>query len=215
MACCLCCRCRSKVQIKKPAQRELIEKQAFQLFAARGFKRTRMAQIAAAAGMTVANIYVYFPSKAHLLYAIYRPMLMEQLEALAAAVRTLQGSEARVRRIFAGLWVDVPAEHNNFANNLMQALAEADPEEGKADAEFLTACETFVTNLLRESLPAERRHLVEDNRIAHLIWMAFDGFVINRRLGDVRNSTGIADLVADLLLTGAALPARRIKAVRA
>jgi len=203
------------MQIKKPAQREQIEQQAFALFAEKGFRRTTMAQIAVAAGMTVANIYVYFPSKTHLLYAIYRPILTAQLEALAAAVRGLDGSEARVRRIFAGLWVNIPAEHNNFANNLMQALAEADPRQGKADRDFLTACENFVTDLLRESLPAPRRHLVDDNRIAHLIWMAFDGFVINQRLGDVRNSTGIADLLADLLLHGAALPARRVKAVRA
>ena len=82
----------------------------------------------------------------------------------------------------------------------MQALAEADPKQGKADREFLDQCERFVSDLLRECLPPDRHHLADDARVATFIWMAFDGFVINWRLGDTRNSAGVADLVADLIL---------------
>jgi AcrR family transcriptional regulator len=188
------------VQVKKASQRDLILRQAFRLFAKRGYKQTTMAQIAAAARMTVANIYVYFPSKMHLLYAIYRPMLMSQLEQLAAEVRALATHDAKVRRLLSGIWRDLAASHNGFANNLMQALAEADPKQGKADREFLNQCETFVIDLLRESLPPARRHIADDARVATFIWMAFDGFVINWRLGDTRNSADVAELVADLIL---------------
>src|SRR3546814_920933 len=109
------------VQVKKPAQRETILKRAFQLFARKGFKKTTMAEIAAASNMTVANIYVYFPSKLHLLYEIYQPLLKNQLSALADEVRVVDDPRERLRRIFMGLWETIPATHNGFANNLMQA----------------------------------------------------------------------------------------------
>ncbi|HEX7008054.1 MAG TPA: TetR/AcrR family transcriptional regulator [Alphaproteobacteria bacterium] len=194
------------VQVKKPAQREAILKRAFQLFTRKGFKKTTMAEIAAASNMTVANIYVYFPSKLHLLYEIYRPLLKSQLEALAEEVRAIEAPRDKLRHIFNGIWNTIPAENNGFANNLMQALADEPPRRGKI-SDLLSWCEDFVTELVRESLPPERRALVSDQRLAHLTWMAFDGFVINWRLGDIRDTEGIVELFCDLLLGEAVAPA--------
>jgi AcrR family transcriptional regulator len=197
------------VQVKKPAQREAILKRAFQLFQRKGFKKTTMAEIAAASRMTVANIYVYFPSKLHLLYEIYEPLQKRQLETLAEEVRKIDGPRDKLRHLFYGLWQAIPAEDNGFANNLMQALADEPPGRGKI-SDLLTWCENFVTALIRECLPEERRALAADNRLAHLAYMAFDGFVINWRLGDIRDTEGIVDLVCDLLLgevTAVAQPA--------
>ncbi|MFG5862441.1 hypothetical protein [Metapseudomonas sp. CR1201] len=36
--------------------------------------------------------------------------------------------------------------------------------------------------------------------MAHILWMAFDGFVINQRIGDTRNVEHLADLLVVLLL---------------
>jgi AcrR family transcriptional regulator len=199
------------VQVKKPAQREAILKRAFQLFQRKGFKKTTMAEIASASRMTVANIYVYFPSKLHLLYEIYEPLQKRQLETLAAEVRQIVAPRDKLRHLFYGLWQALPAENSGFANNLMQALADEPPGRGKIN-DLLTWCENFVTALIRECLPEERRALAADNRLAHLTFMAFDGFVINWRLGDIRDTEGIVDLVCDLLLgevTAAAQPAVR------
>jgi AcrR family transcriptional regulator len=199
------------VQVKKPAQREAILKRAFQLFQRKGFKKTTMAEIASASRMTVANIYVYFPSKLHLLYEIYEPLQKRQLETLAAEVRQIAAPRDKLRHLFYGLWQALPAENSGFANNLMQALADEPPGRGKIN-DLLTWCENFVTALIRECLPEERRALAADNRLAHLTFMAFDGFVINWRLGDIRDTEGIVDLVCDLLLgevTAAAQPAVR------
>jgi len=204
------------VQVKKPAQREAILKRAFQLFARKGFKKTTMAEIAAASNMTVANIYVYFPSKLHLLYDIYRPLLKGQLEALAEEVRHIEAPRDKLRRIFNGVWSAIPAENNGFANNLMQALADEAPGRGKV-SDLLSWCEKFLTELVRDSLPPDRKSLVDDQRLAHLTWMAFDGFVINWRLGDIRDTEGIVELVCDLLLGEAAaqtVPATRPAARR-
>ena len=37
--------------------------------------------------------------------------------------------------------------------------------------------------------------------LAHVIWMAFDGFAVNRRLGDTRDMNALTDVFVDLLLS--------------
>lgn len=59
--------------------------------------------------------------------------------------------------------------------------------------------DAFLTAMIQESLPPERCHIVDDRLLAHVIWMAFGGFVINQRIGDVRNVGPIADMMIDLL----------------
>ncbi len=54
--------------------------------------------------------------------------------------------------------------------------------------------------MIAENLPESRRHLLHDRLFAHLAWMAFDGFAINHRIGDLRNIEAIADITTDLLL---------------
>jgi hypothetical protein len=54
--------------------------------------------------------------------------------------------------------------------------------------------------MLNSALPAERLAMLEGDRLSNLWWMAYDGFVINRRIGDVRDVAGVVDVVCDLLL---------------
>jgi AcrR family transcriptional regulator len=68
----------------KHGKQELIAKAALTLFQQQGFSATKMAQIASAAGMTAANLYVYFDSKLAILYEVYRPWLRAQLSTLSA-----------------------------------------------------------------------------------------------------------------------------------
>jgi AcrR family transcriptional regulator len=57
-------------QVLKPAVRARIEAAALRCFADRGYARTSMAEIAAAAGTAPANVYRYFPSKEALFSAV-------------------------------------------------------------------------------------------------------------------------------------------------
>src|SRR5580658_3405434 len=77
------------VQIKKPDIRQAILEGAFTSFSRNGYASTSIADIAAAANITSSNIYVYFPSKLHILYDIYRPWLTEQLLKLQKSIRRL------------------------------------------------------------------------------------------------------------------------------
>ncbi|WP_429481754.1 hypothetical protein [Paraburkholderia youngii] len=41
---------------------------------------------------------------------------------------------------------------------------------------------------------------MDEAMLSRQIWMAFDGFVINQRLGDVRDVEAVASLIAALVL---------------
>ncbi|MBB5501132.1 helix-turn-helix domain-containing protein [Paraburkholderia sp. MM5384-R2] len=58
----------------KHGKHGLIAQAAHRLFQQQGFTATKMAQIASAAGMTAANLYVYFDSKLAILYEVYRSL---------------------------------------------------------------------------------------------------------------------------------------------
>jgi len=189
------------VQIKKPDIKQAILEGAFTSFSRNGYAATSIADIAAAANITASNVYVYFPSKLHILYDIYRPWLTDQLLKLQKSIRRLRSPRLRMRRIFIGLWSDIPAADHCFANALMEALALSSPGAGKV-SDLLSWSESFLTDLLRECLPEDRQRLTHDHVLSHILWMAFDGFAMNMRVGDTRNIETLADYMTDLLLGG-------------
>lgn len=188
-------------QIKKSGMREAILESAFDLFSRKGYTPTTMAEIARASNMTVANLYVYFDSKLSILYEIYQPWLESQLENLATSVRKFRTPKSRLRRIFIGMWGDIPAADYSFANALIEALAVAPRGMAKPNT-LLMQVESFLTALIAECLPERQAHLVKNDLLAHIIWMAFDGFVINQHLGDLRDMGSIADIMTNLLMDG-------------
>jgi AcrR family transcriptional regulator len=169
-------------QTKKPAVREAILAAALQLFSAHGYNATTLSQIARAAGVSTANLYVYFGSKMAILYAIYDPWLRRRLETLAADLPARRTPQAKLRRIVETLWRDIPAEANGFANNIMQAISGAAPGEAY-DPSLLRWCEARLATMLAESLPPRRRDALDLRRLAHLIFMAFDGYAMKVHLG--------------------------------
>ncbi|WP_321167039.1 TetR/AcrR family transcriptional regulator [Caballeronia cordobensis] len=190
-------------QVKKAEVREAILAAAFSAFSSKGYSATTMTEIARQAGTTVANIYVYFDSKLVILYEIYQPWLNRQLDALRTEVLLLSNPRKKIRRIIHGLWADIPAADHSFANALIDALASA-PVGMRKPGNLLASVETFLTRLLVDSLPPERVSVVHGELLAHLIWMAFDGFVINHRIGDERDMEKISAMMVDLLLGPAA-----------
>jgi AcrR family transcriptional regulator len=179
--------------------REAILQAAFDLFSRKGYTPTTMAEIARTSSMTVANLYVYFDSKLLILNELYRPWLDGQLLALADSVRKFRSPRAKLRRIFIGLWGDIPAADHCFANALIEALA-VSPQGMSKGTTLLIDAENFLGELIAECLPDDASVDLKDGLLAHILWMAFDGFVINNRIGDVRDIERIADIMTDMLL---------------
>lgn len=186
-------------QIKKPEVREAILQAAFELFSRKGYTTTTMAQIARTANMTVANLYVYFDSKLLLFYEIYKPWLQEQLATLQESVNRLRTPRAKLHRIIIGVWRDIPSHDNHFANAMIEALASS-PVGTKKPGNLLEYAEKFIYDMMIECLPEKKRARFNQQLFTHIIWMAFDGFVINRRINDVRDMNEIAEMMTELLL---------------
>lgn len=189
-------------QVKKETVREAILESAFALFRENGYSDTSMAQIARQAGVSPANIYVYFESKLELLFQIYSPWLQDRMARLEAEAAAVEEPREKLRVILCTLWVDIPAEENGFANNLMQAISTARPDEGyKRD--LLRRVEEQVSRMIRETLPPERAALAERGYLAHMLFMAFDGFAMNSKLrGPSERIDGVIDVMVELLLDG-------------
>src|ERR1700704_3611925 len=76
---------------------------ATELFAKKGFDRTSVQEIVAAAGVTKGAMYHYFDSKDDLLYEIYARVLREQMDQL----EKVAGTEAPLRERLTAAASDV------------------------------------------------------------------------------------------------------------
>ena len=186
-------------QVKKTAVREAILAAAWKLFSEDGYNGSTLSRIAKAAGISTANLYVYFPSKLDILYAIYSPWMRERLTALAAEAEEIAEPRDRLRLIIRNLWRDIPAAANGFANNLIQALSGV-AADAAYDPGLLLWCETIVAEMIRDCLP-RRAAAAEVETLAHVMFMAFDGFAVNLHLQRGERCTDAAiELFCDFLL---------------
>jgi AcrR family transcriptional regulator len=92
-----------------PARRTTILNVARKLFHERQYARTTMADIAAAAGMGVGSLYVYFPTKEAIAATLVEGYFAELRSAIVPPLRDLMGAEAISQALAAGLG---RAEHN-------------------------------------------------------------------------------------------------------
>jgi AcrR family transcriptional regulator len=164
-------------QVKKPEIREAILRSSLKLFSRKGYSRTTLAEIARDAGISTANLYVYFRSKLEILYAIYDPWMRERLNRLEAAMAECRTPKAKLRLLLQTLWRDLPAEKNGFVNNIMQAISSATRGD-RYRPHLLKWMEEQLERMLRDALPPARRRKLGRARLAHLLVMAFDGFII-------------------------------------
>jgi AcrR family transcriptional regulator len=193
-------------QVLKETVRRLIVEKAALVFASDGYHRATISMIAARAKIAVGTVYTYFPSKLHLLYAVYTPWLEARMAETERAADAAKTPRDKVKAIVLGLWRDTPIANPGLANSLMEALASTDPGKGKPEP-LLRWHETWLSAMLAKALPPARRRFA-DELVANILLMAYDGYVINRRLGDLRDYDRLAEIMTDLLLGGADKPAR-------
>jgi AcrR family transcriptional regulator len=186
------------VQVKKKFVRQAILDSAYDLLSERGYNRTTLQDIADFAGTGVSSVYSYFPSKLHLLYAVVEPWYKEAFSRLERRVRTARTPRAKLRAILLGIWRDIPTENIQLANSLMEALATADPAQPKP-VPLLKWTEEKLASMVAEVLSSGGGRF-DHEAISTVLIMAYDGFVINRRLNDLRDIERLSDAICDILL---------------
>ena len=87
------------VQVKKAEVRDAILTSAFALFRAQGYAKTTQAQIALGAGVAASSLYVYFGSKLDILFAVYRPWLMERFDDLEGRMSRIDAPRQRLETV--------------------------------------------------------------------------------------------------------------------
>ena len=191
-------------QVKKKAVREAILAAANDLFTAKGYSGTTLSDIAGTSGVTMSNIYNYFPSKLGILYALYEPWLDHRLDKLAADAARISDPRKRLRKILLSVLRDIPSANNCFANNVLQALSTLAIDESYS-RDLLLRSEAKVARMIRDALPDQIRSGIPEDSLAHLLFMAFDGFAVNIRItGLAKQADAVADLLCDLILGRAA-----------
>lgn len=188
------------VQVKKAEGREQILRAAQDLFEEKGYAATSMREIAVASGTVPSNLYVYFPSKLAILFAVYGPWFRQQLLDLRDRARAIDDAEARLREILVTLWDRLPSANNGFANNIMQALSLAQSPEGYS-RELLHWAEQLIAELIASCRPPALGTGENDDALAHILFMAFDGFAMNYKLvGRAKRMDRCVDVMTRLVL---------------
>jgi AcrR family transcriptional regulator len=186
------------VQVKKKQVRQAILDSAYDLFSERGYHSTTLQEVAELAGIGVSSLYSYFPSKLHLLYAVFEPWHKGEFEQLEKRIVKLKSPRDRLFALLLGLWRDIPVTNIGLTNSLMEALASADPSQEKP-VPLLKWTEERLMRMLKAALPDSGARLDHD-ALSTLFIMAYDGFVINRRLNDLRDIERLSNAMCDVLL---------------
>lgn len=187
------------VQVKRDSVRNAILDSARDLFSERGYHGTTLLDIAEVAGTGVSSLYSYFPSKIHLLYAVFEPWYKDAFKRLEARAAALSDPRERLRCILLGIWRDIPNENIGLANSHMEALTSADPKL-KKPTPLLRWTEERLLTMLQRAIPPDPRRPVNYDLLPNLLMMAYDGFVINRRLNDLRDIERLVDTMCDIIL---------------
>ena len=123
------------------------------------------------------------------------------VRVLELVLAKIPGRRARIETLFTTMWGDIPNADNNLAANLVQGLALSGPSDNYS-RDLLRFLEDRLSCLLADCLPKERCHILKnDDAFAHLAFMAFDGFILGRRLKrPSKRLPEVVFLTADLLM---------------
>lgn len=168
-------------QFKKTEVRDAILSSAKALFTEHGYFDTSLSRIAAGAGTSTANVYVYFKSKVEILYEIYDPWLRARIERLAIESQDIADPLERLKHVLRTFWRDIPREEGGFGNNIIQAISTGGAAEGYRPT-LLTWMEERMGELVRSCMSPTQRELFKNAQLGHFLVMAFDGYIVYHHL---------------------------------
>ncbi|VTU46703.1 Fatty acid metabolism regulator protein (plasmid) [Variovorax sp. SRS16] len=168
-------------QVKKEDIRAAILEATFSLVADKGYVGASMTQIAQRAGISNANIYIYFGSKIDIFFSVYERWLKEKIGRLEERVRLAAAPKDKFRTLLEGLFQEIPKLDNGFANNLIQAISTIGPND-PYHPQLLEWLKSRIEEMLKSAIPDLQKAAAKRRRLAHFIIMAFDGCVVNFRV---------------------------------
>ena len=189
------------------ARREQIFEAALRVFSSGGFAETTMDAVAAAAGVSKACIYNYFPAKEALLQELVeRSSLLPELPRLMASVRALPPDEA-IPRLVAEIWPRL-RERRELARILVREVHSV-PDRARVYSErvrfpaYRSLAEYLESRMTRGEL-VRRDPIATAQCLFGMLW----SFLLSQELLGERELYPLADeevieVVSQLFLSGA------------
>lgn len=190
---------------KSETMRDSIMLAAETLFAERGYNGTTVSQIAKQAGTATSNVYVYYPSKTEIAFAVFDPWLRQQIFDLEAEVAKRPNPREKLETLVNGLLCRIAADSTGRTLTLVQALAMAKKTDHYSP-ELLLWTEERILGMIQRALP--KGDLKTIKALAHVLMLCFDGVALRqnlRRNGNVDSEA--ARSVLSLLLASKPSPA--------
>ena len=189
-------------------KREAILRAATQVFAARGFFQSQVADIARAAGIAAGTVYLYFRSKDDLLVSLFERTMREAIAEGRAALDGIDEPRARLTRI-ARLHLERLGRDRDLAVVFQVELRQST----KFMEQFSSTYLRDYLGLIRETIAAGQQARVFRSEInptiaAKVFFGALDEMATNWILSKRRYSlVSEVDAVVDLFVGGVGMPA--------
>lgn len=194
-------------------KRRLLVESAADVFAHRGFTATRVADIAAAAGVGKGTVYEYFSSKEDLFFAVFE-WIDEQIRRRVDRAVTQTASPCEELRAVLAASAGIVVEYRQvFTLNLDFWAA----SRGSAfEPRFTEACRSVYQNyrrvvsdvIRRGQFEGDFRTDLEPENVAILIVSALDGLGVQYWFDDTIDPRAAAASFADAICTGLCVEAR-------
>jgi len=183
---------------KSKLMRDSITLAAENLFAEHGYIGTTVSRIAKEAGTATSNVYVYFPSKIEIAFAIFDPWLRQKISELETQVVGQTTPRTQLETLVNGLFFEIAADATGRTLTLVQALAMAKKTDHYSP-ELLLWTEEQILKMILFALPNGEPATLK--ALAHVLMLCFDGVALRQNLHRDKNADAqAADSILTLLL---------------
>ncbi len=163
--------------VRSAAKRRDVLAAAWELFAARGFGRTSMRDLAAEAGVSTATIYAHFPTKQELLRALVEERWQEALVGMISGAAEIDDPLERL--LFALTALNRAIAEDPLLRQLLvtpRRVGDAHIEEQIGSIEDLM--DTRCAEAIRQAVAAERLKCADPDALAVLIRVSMQGWLL-------------------------------------
>jgi AcrR family transcriptional regulator len=159
------------MQVLKDEMRKRIYEAATKEFAAKGFSKASMRNIAADAGMTVGNLYRYFKDKEALFYSIIGPAYESLMELVNVSIELAdQNFDTSFFEYLSKQIIKICGEHKTELLILFEGSGGTRYENAKE--EMIVVSEDFLKGKLKKKLE-EKGTIIEDEYLFRVIAVGF------------------------------------------
>jgi AcrR family transcriptional regulator len=168
--------------IDKKEKKSAILEASIKVFAEKGWRNTKIADIAAAADIGKGTVYEYFRSKDELFAASFQSFMARAEKLVSSRLTQIRDPLARLEAYICA-WADIlESENVGYMEIVLDFWAEGIRNKGRSASidlmKFYYDNRSFIVQLLEECIAIDRIKSVDTKIVASIIIGALDGLMI-------------------------------------